>query len=60
LGQQRWQWIRRIKKRIYRKKPNDDSGFHKAPNNSVPWGRAASEYRSGLFTKQYFENHGEA
>lgn len=27
---------------------------------SVPWGRAASEYRPGLFTKQYFVNHGEA
>lgn len=27
---------------------------------SVPWGRAASEYRPGLFTKQYFVEHGEA
>jgi len=27
---------------------------------SVPWGRGASEYRPGLFTKQYFEKHGEA
>ena len=26
----------------------------------VPWGRAASEYRPGLFTKQYFVEHGEA
>lgn len=25
----------------------------------VPWGRAASEYRPGLFTKQYFVKHGE-
>jgi len=27
---------------------------------SVPWGRGASEYRPGLFTKQYFVEHGEA
>ncbi len=26
---------------------------------SVPWGRGASEYRPGLFTKQYFVEHGE-
>jgi len=27
---------------------------------TVAWGRGASEYRPGLFTKQYFEKHGEA
>jgi len=27
---------------------------------AVGWGRGASEYRPGLFTKQYFEKHGEA
>ena len=27
---------------------------------AVPWGRGASEYRPGIFTKQYFEKHGEA
>ena len=26
---------------------------------SAPWGRGASEYRPGLFTRQYFEKHGE-
>ena len=31
------------------------------PNQiGVPWGRAASEYRPGLFIKRYFEEHGEA
>lgn len=31
------------------------------PNRiSIPWGRGASEYRPGLFTKQYFEKHAEA
>lgn len=27
---------------------------------TVPWGRAASEYRRGVFSKNYFEKHGEA
>lgn len=27
---------------------------------AVGWGRGASEYRPGLFTKQYFVEHGEA
>jgi hypothetical protein len=26
---------------------------------TVPWGRAASDYRPGLFVKQYFAEHGE-
>ena len=42
------------------KKASNGSGSRKAPNSSVPWGRAASEYRPGLFTKQYFVEHGEA
>jgi len=27
---------------------------------TIPWGRGASLYRPGLFTKRYFEEHGEA
>ena len=31
------------------------------PNRiTIPWGRGASEYRPGLFTKQYFMEHEEA
>ena len=30
------------------------------PQRAVGWGRGASEYRPGLFTKQYFVEHGEA
>ncbi len=26
---------------------------------TIPWGRGASDYRPGLFTKQYFVEHGE-
>jgi len=29
------------------------------PQITVPWGRSASDYRPGLFTKQYFEKHGD-
>ena len=27
---------------------------------TIPWGRGASEYRPGIFTKRYLEEHGEA
>lgn len=30
------------------------------PNITVGWGRAGSQYRPGLFTKQYLVEHGEA
>lgn len=43
-----------------KKNPNSIKGRGKPPNISMPWGRAASEYRPGLFTKQYFIEHGEA
>jgi hypothetical protein len=32
----------------------------KLHSSSVPWGRAASEYRPGIFTKRYLQEHGEA
>lgn len=47
----------RIKKA--RKEPTQ-KGNGPDPNRvSAPWGRGASEYRPGLFTKQYFEKHSE-
>ena len=36
---------------------NKDSG---ASNITTSWGRGASQYRPGLFTKQYLAEHGEA
>jgi len=43
-----------------RKKPSKE----RKPRNPLQitgfWGRGASEYRPGLFTKQYFVEHGEA
>jgi len=48
------------KKPTIQKEPSNDKGRLGPRNSSVPWGRAASEYRPGLFTKQYFVEHGEA
>ena len=47
--------IRKVKKETTptRKPP-------KPPQIGVPWGRAASEHRPGLFTRQYLAEHGEA
>ena len=47
--------IRKAKKVPTRKGKGPD------PNRiGIPWGRGASEYRPGLFTKRYFEEHEEA
>jgi hypothetical protein len=43
-----------------KKAPINIKGRGAPPDMSVGWGRGASEYRPGLFTKQYFVNHGEA
>jgi hypothetical protein len=48
------------KKLKTQKDPNNVKGRGGHPNITVSWGRGASEYRPGLFTKQYFEKHGEA
>jgi hypothetical protein len=50
----------RLRIRKARKEPTR-KGKGPDPNRiTVPWGRGASEYRPGLFTKQYFVEHGEA
>ena len=48
----------RVKKT--RKTASSERQYSNPPNIAVGWGRGASEYRPGLFTKQYFVNHGEA
>ncbi len=48
----------RIKKS--RREPTRKGNYPDPNRIGVPWGRAASEYRPGLFTKQYFVKHGEA
>jgi hypothetical protein len=42
------------------KEANSNRGHQRSLNISAPWGRGASEYRPGLFTKGYFVEHGEA
>jgi len=46
----------RIKKA--RKEPSPEKKPRDPPQITIPWGRGASEYRPGLFTKQYFVEHG--
>ena len=43
-----------------RKAPARERRPGNSPPITIPWGRGASEYRPGLFTKQYFEKHEEA
>jgi hypothetical protein len=47
----------RIKKA--RKEPSPEKKLRDPPQITIPWGRGASEYRPGLFTKQYFVEHQE-
>jgi len=47
--------IRKTKKAPSRKGKGPDGN-----RITTPWGRGASEYRPGLFTLQYFVEHGEA
>ena len=47
----------RIKKA--RKEPTRERKPRNPPQITGFWGRGASEYRPGLFTKRYFEEHGE-
>ena len=47
--------IKKARKELTReRKPNNP------PQITIPWGRGASLYRPGLFTKRYFVKHGEA
>jgi len=55
--------MKMAKKTSPTKQPQDQHQAAKSrqpPVQSVPWGRAAMEYRPGLFIKRYLEEHGEA
>ena len=41
------------------RKPTRERKPRNPPQITIPWGRGASEYRPGIFTKRYFEEHGE-
>jgi hypothetical protein len=51
---------RRRKTRNTKEESGKEKQHRDLPQMAVPWGRGASEYRPGIFTKQYFEKHGEA
>jgi hypothetical protein len=51
---------RRRKTRNTKEESGEEKQHRDLPRMAVPWGRGASEYRPGIFTKQYFEKHGEA
>jgi hypothetical protein len=51
---------REPKSRRTMKEPTRGRRPPKPPQIGVPWGRAASEHRPGLFMKQYLTEHGEA
>ena len=42
-----------------KKPPGKVKQYGNPPQITVGWGRGGSLYRPGLFTKQYFEKHGE-
>jgi len=49
----------RTRIRKARKEPARERKLRDPPKITIPWGSGASEYRPGLFTKQYLEKHGE-
>jgi len=51
----------RYKPKVNRAKqqPKEEKQKNDPPQIAGPWGRGASEYRPGLFTKQYFVEYGE-
>jgi len=50
----------KIKKPPKQNDGNNVKGGRKPSNKSTPWGRAASDFRPGIFTKKYFMEHGQA
>ena len=56
FGQKMKQQRPRIRKA---KKPTRERKPRNPPQITIAWGRGASEYRPGLFTKKYFEKHVE-
>jgi len=40
--------------------PTSTNDIKNGRQSTTPWGRGASEYRPGIFTKHYFQEHGEA
>ena len=43
-----------------KKEPTRERKLRNPPQITIPWGRGASEYRPGIFSKEYFMEHDEA
>ena len=43
-----------------KKEPTREKKFNNPPQVTIPWGRAASEHRPGLFAKHYLMQHPES
>jgi len=52
--------LKRPRIRKAKKEPTRERKVRNPPQITIPWGRGASEYRPGIFTKEYFIEHGEA
>src|SRR4030042_5829032 len=50
----------RRKTRNTKEEPSEEKQHRDLPQMAVPWGRGASEYRPGLFSKRYLLEHEEA
>jgi len=50
---------KRPRVRKAKKAPTRERKVKNPPQITIPWGRGASEYRPGIFTKKYFGKHGE-
>jgi len=51
---------RRPRARKPKKRPREEKQHNNPPRMAVGWGRGASEYRPGVFIKQFFIEHGDA
>ena len=51
---------RRPRVRKPKKRPREEKQHNNPPRIAVGWGRGASEYRPGVFIKQFFIEHGDA
>lgn len=52
--------MKQRRRKTRKENPGEKKQQRGLPRMAGPWGRGASEYRPGLFTKRYLEKHGES
>jgi hypothetical protein len=52
--------MKQRRRKTRKENPGEKKQHRDLPRMAGPWGRGASEYRPGLFTKRYLLEHGEA